>query len=161
MHRTSGDAVAASGMPDQTRARFSISCGFRRNDVVLSIAEVACWTLFVTPGGAISCINGSIQPIDLDMKAPALYQFAWLFTRGEESVRLQIVEQGPGFRLAVNGPGLAQANHDFDSMSSLMIFVHEYEEQLRANDFRLQASAERRAGDRGSRRSGDAERRRH
>jgi hypothetical protein len=77
--------------------------------------------------------------------SPALHQFAWLFTRGEESVRLQIHEQGDGFRLAVNGPGTGQASHDFDTMSSLMIFVTNYQEQLRADGFKLQASAERRS----------------
>ena len=89
--------------------------------------------------------------------SPVLHQFAWLFTRADESVRLQIHEQGEGFRLVVNGPGPAQASHDFDTMSSLMIFVTNYQEQLRLNDFRLQASAERRAG--GARRSVGPERR--
>jgi hypothetical protein len=83
--------------------------------------------------------------------SPALHQFAWLFTRDDESVRLQIHEQGDAFRLAVSGPGSAQASHDFETMSSLMIFVTNYQEQLKNNNFKLQASAERRgsAGDRG------------
>ena len=99
------------------------------------------------------------MPIKTHMKTiPALDQFAWLFTRGEESVRLQIYEVGEGFRLAVSGPGLAQASHDFESMSSLMIFVTEYQERLRGSDFKLQASAERRVN-RGSSGEG-AERRR-
>ena len=92
--------------------------------------------------------------------SPALHQFAWLFTRDDESVRLQIHEQGEGFRLTVNGPGTAQATHDFDTMNSLMIFVTEYQEQLKANEFRLQASAERRMNDRRPRGSGQPERRR-
>ena len=91
--------------------------------------------------------------------SPALDQFAWLFTRGEESVRLQIYEQGEGFRLVINGPGSAQVTHEFDSMSSLMIFVTNYQERLRSNNFRLQASAERRSDRRGSRTDG-VERRR-
>jgi hypothetical protein len=78
-------------------------------------------------------------------ESPGLDQFAWLFTRGEESVRLQIYEQGEGFRLIINGPGPAQVSHEFDSMSSLMIFVTSYQDRLRGNDFKLQASAERRA----------------
>ena len=82
--------------------------------------------------------------------SPALHQFAWLFTRDDESVRLQIHEQGDAFRLAVHGPGSAQASHDFETMSSLMIFVTNYQEQLKSNNFKLQASAERRGGgDRG------------
>jgi hypothetical protein len=98
------------------------------------------------------------RPIFLIMTtSPALHQFAWLFTRGNESVRLQIHEQGEGLRLLVNGPGSAQASHDFASMSSLMIFVTDCQEQLKANDFKLQASAERRAS--GRERSRLAERR--
>jgi len=93
--------------------------------------------------------------------SPALHQFAWLFTRDEESVRLQIHEHGEQFRLVVSGPGTAQASHDFDSMTSLMIFVTNYQEQLRANNFKLQASAERRSGgERRSRADGGMEERR-
>jgi len=90
--------------------------------------------------------------------SPALNQFAWLFTRGEESVRLQIYEKGEEFGLVINGPGAAQVNHEFESMNSLMIFVTSYQEQLRNDSYKLQASAERRA-DRSMSRAG-AERRR-
>lgn len=86
--------------------------------------------------------------------SPALHQFAWLFTRDQESVRLQIHELGEGFRLTINGPGHAQASHDFDNMTSLMIFVTDYQERLRTDQFKLQASAERRGGDRGGRLDG-------
>jgi hypothetical protein len=78
--------------------------------------------------------------------SPALHQFAWLFTRDDESVRLQIHEQGDAFRLFVSGPGTAQTSHDFETMTSLMIFVTNFQEQLRANNYKLQASAERRGG---------------
>jgi hypothetical protein len=91
--------------------------------------------------------------------SPALHQFAWLFTRDDESVRLQIHEQGEAFRLFVHGPGTAHTSHDFDTMTSLMIFVTNFQEQLRADNFRLQASAERRGGERRPR-SGGSERRR-
>ena len=86
--------------------------------------------------------------------SPGLDQFAWLFTRGEESVRLQIYEQGEGFRLVINGPGPAQVSHEFDSMSSLTIFVTSYQDRLRGNSFKLQASAERRAERRSPRADG-------
>src|SRR5688500_1166236 len=94
--------------------------------------------------------------------SPALDQFAWLFTRGEEPVRLQIYELSGGFRLVINGPGPAQVSHEFDNMSSLTIFVTEYQERLRGNEFKLQASAERRinrtpAGGDDRRRSGPEE----
>ena len=92
--------------------------------------------------------------------SPALHQFAWLFTRDDESVRLQIHEQGSAYRLVINGPGTTQASHDFDTMTSLMIFVTNYQEQLRANDYKLQASAERRGGgDRRGRHNGPERRR--
>jgi hypothetical protein len=95
--------------------------------------------------------------------SPALDQFAWLFTRGEESVRLQIYELSGGFRLVINGPGPSQVNHEFDSMSSLTTFVTDYHERLRGSDFKLQASAERRLnrgdsqGNGANRRGGPAE----
>jgi hypothetical protein len=91
--------------------------------------------------------------------SPALHQFAWLFTRDDESVRLQIHEQGDAFRLAVNGPGSAQAHHDFASMTTLMMFVADYQEQLQNHSFRLQASAERRASGGGRAAGGDRRRR--
>ena len=105
----------------------------------------SCSPLFVAFRGASRKFFGG--PADRrDMKtSPSLDQFAWLFTRGEESVRLQNYEQGDGFRLVINGPGPVQVSHEFDSMSSLMIFVTNYQERLRANNFKLQASAERRA----------------
>ena len=52
--------------------------------------------------------------------SPALHQLR-LFTRDDESVRLQIDEQGDASPLVVHGPGSAQASHDFESMTSLMI----------------------------------------
>jgi hypothetical protein len=86
--------------------------------------------------------------------SPVLHQFAWLFTRDEQSVRLEIYEVGDGFRLLALGPGFAQASHDFDSMASLMTFVASYQERLRADNFKLQASAERRVNGRGGRGDG-------
>jgi hypothetical protein len=84
------------------------------------------------------------------MKAsPVLHQFAWLFTRADESVRLEIHERGTEFRLLINGPGSAQASHDFETMSSLMIFITSYQNELKNNEYKLQASAERRGSVRG------------
>jgi hypothetical protein len=94
--------------------------------------------------------------------SPALHQFAWLFTRDQESVRMQILEHRDAYRLVLNGPGSTNASHDFDTLSSLMIFVTNYQEQLRSNNFKLQASAERRGtgGGGGERRVSGFERRR-
>jgi hypothetical protein len=91
--------------------------------------------------------------------SPVLNQFAWLFTRDEESVRLEIYERGEGFRLIINGPGPVQVAHEFDTMSSLMIFVTNYQEQLRANNYKLQASAERRGNSERRQRPGGSDRR--
>ncbi len=71
----------------------------------------------------------------------AFHQFAWLFTRDDESVRMQIHEHGDGIQLVVNGPGSAQASHDFETMTSLMSFVANYQDQFKHNQFKLQASA--------------------
>jgi hypothetical protein len=92
--------------------------------------------------------------------SPVLHQFAWLFTRDDESVRLEIHERGTEFRLLINGPGAAQASHEFETMSSLMIFVTSYQNELKNNEFKLQASAERRASERRGLRQGEPERRR-
>ena len=76
---------------------------------------------------------------------------------------MQILEHRDAYRLVLNGPGSTNASHDFDTLSSLMIFVTNYQEQLRSNDFKLQASAERRGsggGGGGERRAGGFERRR-
>jgi len=89
--------------------------------------------------------------------SPALHQFAWLFTRGDQSVRLLIHEQEDAIQLVVNGPGSAQVCHDFKTMTSLMSFVATYQDQLEHNQFKLQASAERRRN--GRDRSGLVERR--
>ena len=91
---------------------------------------------------------------------PARHEFAWLFMRNEESVRLQIHEHGEAFKLVINGPGVATTSHEFETISSLMIFVTDYQEQLRGQNFQLQASAERRATPRSVRPDGGPDRRR-
>src|SRR4051812_5325412 len=90
-------------------------------------------------------LDGRIADSSRMTTSPSLRQFAWLFTRGEESVRLEAYPNGKAFRLVINGPGIAQATHEFDMMSSLMIFVTQHQERLLNDDFKLQASAERRA----------------
>ena len=94
---------------------------------------------------------------------PTLDQFAWLYTRGDESVYMRIEEHGDGFRVIVNGPGWAHASYDFAEPQALEAFTTEYQQQLRSNAFQLQAKAERRSG--GERRRGDQpavdDRRRH
>jgi hypothetical protein len=126
--------------------------------VANSLPSSARWLLVSIHGASLHQTRDSADRGNMKT-SPALNQFAWLYTRDDESVRLQIHEQGEGFRLVINGPGAAQASHEFDSMSSLMIFVTNYQEQLRGNNFKLQASAERRSEARGPR-DGGSERRR-
>jgi hypothetical protein len=75
---------------------------------------------------------------------------AWLFTREEESVRVEL-DRGPtGPRLVIRGPGLAKATYDFKDAASLAQFQASHQEELIARGFRLQAFADRRGGDRRS-----------
>jgi hypothetical protein len=73
-----------------------------------------------------------------------LQQTAWLFTRGQESVRL-VIQAGPiGCQLAVFGPGNAIAEYDFAVLTELQQFRKTFEQQLVSRGFLNQAAAERR-----------------
>lgn len=88
---------------------------------------------------------------------------AWLFTRGEASVHMEVIERSRGLHLTVRGPGFASAAHDFADRHALLAFTRAQELELRAAGFHLQAVAERRSGeDRrdGSREGGSGSRRR-
>ena len=94
--------------------------------------------------------------------ASVLEQFAWLYTRGDESVYMRVEGQGDGFRVIVNGPGWAHSTYDFDGIEPLRTFISDYQQQLVANAFQLQAKAERRSGnDRRGERSRLEDRRKH
>ena len=71
-------------------------------------------------------------------QALGLVESAWLFTRGDQSVRIVRVghrEAGP--RLLVHGPGTTRVVHDFDDMLSCTIHQSELERRLVARSFRL------------------------
>ena len=74
----------------------------------------------------------------------------WLFTRGNESVRMIVEDQPPGAALVVRGPGTASATYQFPTMDALMEFAKLREQELQGEGFHLQAIAERRVGDRRS-----------
>ena len=74
----------------------------------------------------------------------------WLFTRGNESVRMIVEDQPPGAALVVRGPGTASATYQFPTLDALMEFARLQEQQLQRDGFQLQAIAERRVGDRRS-----------
>ena len=76
----------------------------------------------------------------------ALLPTAWLFTRGESSVHIEVLERPQGLRLVVSGPGLAVASFDFPDRDSVLEFSRDKEQELVAQGFQLQAVAERRSG---------------
>jgi hypothetical protein len=71
----------------------------------------------------------------------------WLFTRGNESVRMTVEDQPSGASLVVRGPGTASAAYQFPTLDALMEFARLQEQQLQREGFQLQAIAERRVGD--------------
>ena len=87
-----------------------------------------------------------------------LEQFAWLFTRGDESIYMRVEERSGGYVLTIYGPGQTQSDSDFHSVGALRTFVDEYQMQLEARGFELHAKAERRSSEYHQH---DAERRRH
>ena len=71
-------------------------------------------------------------------------EIAWLFVRGEESVRLEVIRAAEEFQLDVWGPGRARASHRFDALSAATTAVETHQQGLLGEGFVLQARAERR-----------------
>jgi hypothetical protein len=67
---------------------------------------------------------------------------AWLFVRGEESIR--IVRPSPGMRLLTYGPGDAKDSHDFTSAAPLEAFLASYQQRLKNDGWVLAIVSERR-----------------
>ena len=65
-------------------------------------------------------------------------QTAWLFTKGRESVRLEVQADGNVVRLLVKGPGPKRATHDFPDMTALVTYQSSYEQQLAGQGFSLE-----------------------
>ena len=85
----------------------------------------------------------------MNQQDSTLRQTAWLFTRQDKSVRLEIQSSPEGAVLLVSGPDATGARHDFTDFASLETFREGYERDLVARGFRLLAVAERRSeGDR-------------
>ena len=83
---------------------------------------------------------------------------AWLFTRDQQSVRIELRATTDGVQLLIEGPGPATSRHDFPAGTSVDGFREDYEQKLLDDGYKLQAVAERRGGVTG--RSGGDERRR-
>ena len=61
-----------------------------------------------------------------------------LYTRGRDSVRLEVVLRAGGARLLVKGPGSKRASYDFDDVLELARQQASIEEQLAAGGFALE-----------------------
>jgi hypothetical protein len=96
-------------------------------------------TLLATTG-RIGTLNNSRQSTDI----PGMAILAWLFLRGNESVR---IVRDPGvFVLRVEGPGYEREVHAFKTEAELAEFQQSYETRLRTDGWVLGASQERRSG---------------
>ena len=84
-------------------------------------------------------LNGNIS-------MSTMQRTAWLFTRDQESVRVELLDTLTGVQLTIDGPGAASATHDFPAGTSMDSFRHDYEQKLLADGFTLQVVAERRTG---------------
>ena len=65
-------------------------------------------------------------------------QTAWLFTKGNESIRLEVHADRNVVRLLVKGPGRKRAAHEFPDMTALVSYQSSYEQQLAAQGFSLE-----------------------
>ena len=85
---------------------------------------------------------------------------AWLFTRAEESVRLEVRSTGEGVQLVIEGPGERISRYEFPAGTAVEGFRADYEDKLISDGYRLQAVSERRAEENPSASSGERRRRR-
>jgi hypothetical protein len=73
---------------------------------------------------------------------------AWLFTKDQQSVRMELRPTSHGMQLMIEGPGSASSTHDFPAGASVERFRQDFERKLSEDGYRLQAVAERRGDDR-------------
>ena len=69
---------------------------------------------------------------------------AWLYTRGEQAVRLEVQEGVGLIQLLVFGPGNAYGAFDFPDESALLEYQSTYERGLLNSGFALRVTADRR-----------------
>ena len=74
-------------------------------------------------------------------------QTAWLFTKDQESVRLELRTTTEGVQLSIDGPGVATSSYDFPPGTAVDSFRREYEQKLLGDGYRLQAVSERRVSE--------------
>ena len=71
---------------------------------------------------------------------------AWLFTKEQQSVRLELRSKPDGVQLVIDGPGPASSTHEFPPGTSVDGFREDYERKLIADGYKLQIVSERRGG---------------
>ena len=70
---------------------------------------------------------------------------SWLFTRGDESVRLERISLlRRGLRLIISGPGYSRDTHEFRDDDTCTKEQSLFERRLRALGFHLEAFSDRR-----------------
>jgi hypothetical protein len=69
---------------------------------------------------------------------------ASLFTRNDDSVRLEVRKTPDGVQLIIDGPGEVSSHFDFPPGTAVDSFRREYEQKLLDDGYRLQVVAERR-----------------
>ena len=62
---------------------------------------------------------------------------AWLFVRGEESVRLDVSQDADGFQLTVEGPGTLRRTLHVADVTTLLVRQSEIEAELTAVGYAL------------------------
>ncbi len=83
--------------------------------------------------------------------APALQPESWLYTREDESVRVEAHEDGGVWAASITGPGTENRLRLFRDRSTFETFRAEHDRELVSRGFRLRVLAERRAGNQKSR----------
>ena len=84
---------------------------------------------------------------------------AWLYTRGEASVHIEVTQRRGTLHVTMSGPGHAVASYTFPDRASLLAFADTQQRELIEQGFQLQAVAERRGSDRPPRRGASYRRR--
>lgn len=78
------------------------------------------------------------------LRSGALERTEWLYTRAEESVRIELAPEGAVLTLVIAGPGVERQIRAYPSQEALDVFLAEFEQDLTLRGFRLMAVAERR-----------------
>jgi len=72
---------------------------------------------------------------------------AWLYTREDESVRVEVHEDAGVWAASITGPGTENRLRVFHDQSTFDTFRAEHNRELLSKGFRLRAMSERRTGE--------------